>query len=109
MRTIIKTKDNVRRTTSECVVVHWMEYHENEGWLEATFTPWIAPFIHKLHDNGYKKISINEAIKFKRFHTIRLYELLMQWKSTGQRYISIEDLRRVFKKMGARTICFRNQ
>lgn len=97
MRTIIKTKDHVRKTTSECVVVHWMEYHENEGWLEATFTPWIAPFIHKLRDTGYKKIRIDEAVRFKRFHTIRLYELLMQWEFSGQRYIAIDDLRRVFQ------------
>lgn len=97
MRTIIKTKDTVRKTTSECVVVHWMEYHENEGWLEATFTPWIAPFIHKLRDTGYKTICINEAVKFKRFHTIRLYELLMQWEFSGKRHITIDDLRKTFQ------------
>ena len=96
MGTIITTKDPVARTTEACVVVHWMKYHENEGWLEATFTPWIAPFIHKLRGIGYKTIEINEALKFKRFYTIRLYELLMQWESSGVRIITLEDLRRAF-------------
>ena len=66
------------------------------GWLEATFTPWIAPFIHKLRNIGYKTISINEAVRFKRFYTIRLYELLMQWESSGVRLITLEDLRKSF-------------
>jgi plasmid replication initiation protein len=96
MGTIITTKDPVARTTEACVVVHWMKYHENEGWLEATFTPWIAPFIHKLRGIGYKTIEINEALKFKRFYTIRLYELIMQWESSGVRLITLEDLRLAF-------------
>jgi plasmid replication initiation protein len=94
--TIITTKDPVARTTEECVVVHWMKYHENEGWLEATFTPWIAPFIHKLRGIGYKTMEIDEALKFKRFYSIRLYELLMQWDSSGLRLITLEDLRKSF-------------
>ncbi len=96
MGTIITTKNPVARTTSECVVVNWMEYHKNEGWLEATFTPWIAPFIHKLRGIGYKTIEINEALKFKRFYTIRLYELLMQWESSGVRIITLKELRAIF-------------
>lgn len=97
MRTIITTKKPQKRTTEECVVVHWMKYHENEGWLEATFTPWIAPFIHHLAKIGYSTIAIDEALKFKRFYTIRLYELLMQWESTGLRIITLLDLRRAFQ------------
>jgi plasmid replication initiation protein len=97
MGTIIKTKDHSRKTTSQCVVVSWMEYHDNEGWLEATFTQWIAPYIHSLSRVGYTTIAIDEAIKFKRFYTIRLYELIMQWESTGERYIKIEDLRDAFQ------------
>lgn len=96
MGTIITTKNKTAKTTEECVVVHWMKYHEKEGWLEATFTPWIAPFIHHLAQIGYSTIAIDEALKFKRFYTIRLYELLMQWESTGLRLITIDDLRRAF-------------
>jgi len=97
MHTIITTKNPQKRTTEECVVVHWMKYHENEGWLEATFTPWIAPFIHHLAKIGYSTITIDEALKFKRFYTIRLYELLMQWEYTGMRIITLENLRFAFQ------------
>lgn len=97
MRSIITTRDAQTRTTEECVVVSWMKYHDNEGWLEATFTPWIAPYIHSLHRLGYKTIAIDEAVKFKRFYTIRLYELLMQFDSTGNRHIKLESLRKIFQ------------
>jgi len=97
MQTIITTKDLKRRTTSKCVVIDWMEYHDNEGWLEARFTPWIEPYLKTLAKIGYTKIKINEAVRFKRFYSIRLYELLMQWSSTGDRYITLGDLRRIFQ------------
>jgi plasmid replication initiation protein len=97
MKTIIITHDLTRKTTSECVVVSWMEYHKNEGWLEATFTPWIYPYLHSLSRLGYTKIRVDEALKFKRFYSVRLYELLMQWKSTGERHISLSNLRKSFQ------------
>lgn len=97
MRSIITTKDYEARTTEECVVIGWMKYHEDEGWLEATFTQWISPYIHSLAKIGYTTVTIDEAIKFKRFYTIRLYELMMQFKKTGERYIKIDSLRKVFQ------------
>lgn len=97
MRTIITMRDIKAKTTEECVVVSWMKYHDSEGWLEATFTSWIAPYIHSLAKIGYTTITINDTLKFKRFYTIRLFELLMQFDSTGIRYIKIESLRSIFQ------------
>ena len=92
-KTIITTRDIKAKTTEHCVVVSWVKYHENEGWLEATFTQWIAPYIHHLAKIGYTTIAVNDALRFRRFYTIRLYELLMQFKSIGIRYITVDDLR----------------
>lgn len=97
MNTIITTRHEKKKSTEKCVVVSWMEYHDNEGWLEATFTPWIAPYIHSLARIGYTKIAISEALQFKRFYTIRLYELLMQFEVTEKRFIKLESLRDVFQ------------
>ena len=97
MRSIITTRDPQARTTEECVVVSWMKYHDKDGWLEATFTQWIAPYIHHLSEIGYTTITVNNALRFKRFYTIRLYELMMQFQKTGERYIKLEDLRKSFQ------------
>lgn len=98
MGTIIETRDPKRKTTELCVVIDWMEYHDHEGWLDATFTRWVSPYIHSLRTEiGYTKIQIDEALKFKRFYTIRLFELLMQFKKTQERFIKLESLRDVFQ------------
>lgn len=97
MKTVIRTRDSKAKTTEECVVVSWMRYHDDQGWLEATFTPWIAPYIHHLTQIGYTTIEVDEAVKFSRFHTIRLYELMMQFQKTSERFITITELRRVFQ------------
>lgn len=97
MNTIITTRHAKKRSTEKCVVVSWMEYHDDEGWLEATFTPWIAPYIHSLARIGYTKVAITEALQFKRFYTIRLFELLMQFEETEKRFIKLESLRDVFQ------------
>lgn len=98
MGTIIETRDPKRKTTELCVVIDWMEYHDHEGWLDATFTRWVSPYIHSLRTEiGYTKIQIDEALKFKRFYTIRLYELLMRFRKTSNRYIKLESLRAIFQ------------
>jgi plasmid replication initiation protein len=97
MRTIITTRDSKAKTTEFCVVVDWMKYHDNEGWLDAKFTPWIAPYIHHLSNIGYTTIAVSEALRFRRFYTVRLYELMMQFSKTGERYITLDDLREIFQ------------
>jgi plasmid replication initiation protein len=97
MKTIITTRNQKEKSTEHCVVINWMKYHDSEGWLEATFTPWIAPYIHSLARLGYTTITVDEALKFKRFYTIRLYELLMQFKKTRERYIKLDSLRTIFQ------------
>jgi len=97
MNTVITTKNSVEKTTEKCVVIDWMKYHDNEGWLEATFTRWVSPYIQSLRQSGYTKIKINEALRFKRFYSIRLFELLMQWQDTGSRFITLVDIRNIFQ------------
>lgn len=97
MKTIITTRKSEDKTTEHCVVVSWMKYHDSEGWLEATFSTWITQYIHCLARIGYTTITIDEALRFKRFYTIRLYELLMQFKKTQERHIKIQSLRQIFQ------------
>lgn len=96
MKTIIVMRNRAEKTTEECVIVNWMKYHEDQGWLEATFTPWVAPYLHQLKSE-YTTIRVDETLKFSRFYTVRLYELLMQWQKTGERHITVDDLRRIFE------------
>lgn len=97
LQTIITTRNEKAKTTQKTVVIDFMEYHDNQGWLDARFSRWIAPYIHHLIKVGFTTIEIDEAIRFRRFYTIRFYELLMQFKATGERFITIKDLREIMQ------------
>lgn len=94
---VITTRDVDAKTTEKCVVVDWYKYHDDQGWLEATFTRWLAPYIHHLTKIGYTTIEVDQALTFRRFYTIRLYEIIMQFKSTGVRHITLVELRKLFQ------------
>ncbi len=76
-----------------------MEYFDDEGYLEVGFSGFIEPLITNLTKNQYyTTISINEAIRFRSFYTIRLFELLMQYKNSSKlKIITVEDLRNTFQ------------
>lgn len=92
MRTIIKTHDQKTQWTEQTVLVDMLRYHKGEGRIECSFSKWIHPYIHALNKN-FTQYALADAGKFKSFYTIRLYEMLMQWKSTGERLMTVEAYR----------------
>lgn len=94
---IITTRDHTNRTTEKRNVVVYQRYHDDEGWLEAAFSIWLTPYIHNLIKVGYTTIEVNDALKFSSFHTIRLFELLMQFRRTGARFITIDMLKKILQ------------
>ena len=96
-KTSIIIRDEIARTTEYISFLDYVKYHDNEGWLEASFPIWIWPHITKLVKIGYTTIETREALRFSRFYSIRLYELMMQFQRQNKRYISLSDLRAVFQ------------
>ena len=95
-KTIVEFKQ--RGFISTDSVLGQVDYKEGEGWLEAEFTDLIKPHIYDLvASDGYTKLLIDEALQFRRFYTIRFYELLMQFRRDGERFIMVTDLKRVFQ------------
>jgi plasmid replication initiation protein len=92
MRTIIKTHDQKTQWTEQTVLVDMLRYHKGEGRIECSFSKWIQPYIYALNKN-FTQYALADAGKFKSFYTIRLYEMLMQWKSTGERLMTVEAYR----------------
>jgi plasmid replication initiation protein len=73
-----------------------MKYDKREGAnISCRFHPDLAPYIHKLSPKvgEFTQYSLGEAIRFKSFYTIRLFELLMQWKTKSVLAITIKDYR----------------
>lgn len=67
-------------------------YLEDEGACELRFHPDIAPLLTALH-RRFTSYDHAQIAELRSTYAIRLYEMLAQWRSTGELRITIEDLR----------------
>lgn len=72
-----------------CAQAH---YIEKEGRIDIEFTPNIMPHLAELGEK-FTMYNLNEIAGFGSIYTTRLYELLMQFKTTGALKITVVDLR----------------
>lgn len=70
-------------------------YVEKEGRIDVRFTEEIMPHLATL-SNNFTMYNLKEIAGFNSIYTTRLYELLMQFKTTGQYIATIEKLRYIF-------------
>jgi len=68
------------------------EYFDGEGKIEIVFSESIMPYLTQLQGQ-FTKIVIKNVSALKSVYSIRLYELLMQFKVIGDRIININDFR----------------
>lgn len=76
--------------------IRWIQgqakYFVGEGKIEITFSDLIMPYLTQLQ-NQFTAIAVKNVSSLKRTYSIRIYELLMQFKNTGNRLINIDDFR----------------
>ena len=70
-----------------------IEYVESEGRIQLSFAPKILPYLSKL-ESCYTQYNIDEIAQMQSSHTVRVYEMMMQWKSRGWFDISLVDLKK---------------
>jgi plasmid replication initiation protein len=71
-----------------------VEYIEKEGHIYIEFSDRILPHLVKLKDQ-YTMYSLAEIAGFNSEFTVRLYELVQQWKTQGYIKLKIKDLRHI--------------
>jgi plasmid replication initiation protein len=79
------------------LITGWVQtiaYIDTEGCVEIRFSKDILPYLSQLKEQ-FLSYNIESVAKFGSSYGIRLYELLVQWKTTGIREIEISE----FKKM----------
>lgn len=79
------------RTLSSMVWTPRSTYHKTEGWLELHIWHEVVPFLTKLSKN-FTRYSLADMKDVTSKNTWRLYEIILQFKSRGEREIDIEDL-----------------
>ncbi|MGP5231699.1 replication initiation protein RepM [Psychrobacter celer] len=83
-------------------VVRWVQkisYIDTAGMIELQFTDAVIPLITRLSEQ-YTEYDLKQVSELQSEYAIRLYELMMQWKTVGKtNKIPIDDLR---KKLGVK-------
>ena len=71
-------------------------YNQNEGKVTLRFAQDILPYLSSL-EGCFTKYELKHIGKMTSIYAIRLYELLMQWRTTGKREVEIEWLKEQFQ------------
>lgn len=91
----ITQEPNGKGKKPKVMITGWVQtifYIEGEGRVELRFTKDMLPYLTELN-RQFTKYALEDVAKMTSAHAIRLYELLMQWDSTGSRTIEIDQLR----------------
>ena len=78
-------------------IIRWVQkisYIDDAGMVELQFTDAVIPLITRLSEQ-YTEYELKQVSELQSEYSIRLYELMMQWKAIGKtNRISVDDLRR---------------
>lgn len=92
----IKIKNHKNQTLGRSRWVQSVHYNKSEGSVTLNFSDYVRPYLGQL--NGlFKSYQLNNVASLKSSYSIRLYELLNQWKDTGRRFITLDDFHRALK------------
>jgi len=84
------------RNKTEHREIRWIQekakYFDGEGKIEIVFADTIMPYLTQLTQQ-FTSITVKNISSLKSTYSIRIYELLMQFKKTGDRLINIMDFR----------------
>lgn len=75
--------------------VAWARYVPGEAKVTLEIPKGLRKYLAfaMLEEEGFTSYRLMAAAKLRSAHSIRLYEQMMTWKSTGSLYIKVDDLR----------------
>lgn len=89
---LIQIDDLERERTVQTAWLSEAEYKYGEGMVRVNVSPTLRGYLIGLKEQ-FTTYSLRIAVSLKSGYAIRIYELLMQYKTIGTRVITIEDLR----------------
>jgi len=63
-----------------------------EGIVEMEFSPYLKPYLLQLKKR-FTSYKLQDVIQLKSAYSVRIYELLKQYETLGQRIFTIDELR----------------
>ena len=86
----LSAKGNVTNITSRWV--SQIGYTEDEASVQLIFSPAIVPLITRLEER-FTSYELSQVARLGSKYAMRLYELLIAWRSVGKLQIELQDLR----------------
>ena len=89
----------IENTRGNPLMTRWIssiEYLAKDGKLVITFAQKILPFLTVL-EKEFTKYRLEFVSKMTSIYAVRLYELLVQWNSTGTREVELDWLKKTFQ------------
>lgn len=77
------------------ITMRWVqsvEYLDGAGSVALRFSKDILPYLTEL-SRQFTRYALSDVAKVNSPHAVRLYELLMQWRETGKRQVSLDWMR----------------
>lgn len=74
--------------------VQAVTYHKGQGYVEVTFSQNVAPYVTLLH-REFTSYMLKQVSKVNSIYAIRMFELLMQFKSTGMLLLGLDEFKRL--------------
>lgn len=88
----IKTYDGKQKTRERFRWVDGVKYWDGEGKVTLSFSNKIIPYLTLLH-NQLTSYDLEQISRLNSPYAIRFYELLTQFKTTGERWITLKTLK----------------
>lgn len=81
-----------RKVITDIRWVAFAQYNEGEATITLGFTHYVIPYLTMLHTE-FTSYRLKHVGQLASIYTIRLYELLVQYRKAGERTITVEYLR----------------
>lgn len=86
----LKTNDG--KTRERYRWVDHAKYHDGEGYVSVSFTQWVAPYLTMLN-RRFTSYQLQSVAGMRSVYGYRIYEMLVQYRSAGDRRLTIEEFR----------------
>lgn len=95
----LKEEPNGGGKKPQVMITRWVQtivYNDNTGTVQLRFGRDVLPYVSQLksHFTGYK---LKEIAQMDSAHAIRLFEILTQYKSLGQRDLAVDELKELMQ------------
>ncbi len=86
----IKLRDSTGKARMRWV--YYVKYYDGEGRVDLGFSPTVAPYLTQLR-REFTSYGLDSVSGLKSAYSIRIFEMLMQFKSTGACRVGIDEMR----------------